>query len=267
MDVAAGQVAKLRSQAYMLLSLVFRQPEPRLVSWFGSIAASNLIRKIIKGLPSPAPGTQLQALVRMGRAMAEAGEIPELVAEYNRLFSSTPLVRVPLWASAYIGGEQKVCGEPALRASGIYARAGCGLASDFPDQPDHLVPELQFMSMLSRLEGAAWQRRDLEGVIHWVELEDEFVFEHLCPWTADGLVPRMQEWVPTGFYSTAVSALVELQSMDRSWTRSIRQGLVRVVGGGKVHGDLSQGSTGCSSSSTCGSPSECLLPEHQVPTS
>ena len=239
MEVAVGQVAKLRSQAYMLLSLVFRQPEPRLAGWFGSNAASNLIRKIIKSLPSPEPGRQLQALVRMGRSVVAAGEIPELVAEYNRLFSPSPLVRVPLWASAYIGGEQRVCGEPSHLAAKIYARAGFGLCTTFLDHPDHLVAELQFMSVLSQLQGAAWQRRDLEEVIHWAELEDEFVSEHLCPWTAEGLLPRMRESSQTGFYPTAVSALVELQNMDRSWTRTLGQRLVRVVGGGKVHGGLS----------------------------
>lgn len=239
MGIAMGQVADLRSQAYMLLSLVFRQPDSRLACWFGTRAATELIKDMVEGLPVAAPGEQLGMVVGRGRAIVADGEMSGLVAEYNSLFAATPKVQVPLWASAYIGGERAVGGEPARLANATYARAGFGLGTSCFEQPDHLVPELQFMSVLSRMQWSAWRREDLDEVMHCAALESEFVAEHLCPWTLDGLQRRIQEWSPTGFYQTAVSALVELLTMDRSWMPTVIHSLAGVEGGSEVPGRVS----------------------------
>lgn len=224
-----GRIAQLRSQAYTLLSLVFRQPDSALLSWFGSAPAARLLSRLVKGLPDPGPGERLASLVRADRTLAGAGELPGLVAEYHYLFSPTPTVRVPLWASAYSGGEQKVMGEPALLAREIYAWAGYTLSPDFSDQPDHLTLQLQFMSLLSNGQWGAWKRRDPGQATGWAALDQEFVSRHLFPWIVHGLLPRLQQWRQDGFYWRAVTALADLLTMDLNWTQTLSAKLTVAV--------------------------------------
>lgn len=116
----------------------------------------------------------------------------ELEVEYTRLFiNGYPRMVAPPYASVYLDRESGVGGPAAAWVRRMYRKAGVDTVAGFPEQPDHIMVELEFMLYL------------LQGGLDWKEraaLEREFI-SHLWRW-APRFLRLAQQGTRHLFYQT-----------------------------------------------------------------
>lgn len=136
----------------------------------------------ILGITSHEPWTQLQEY--LSQSCSDREELlEELAVEYTRLFinayGGTP---APPYGSVYLNEEHSLGGKTALQVLEWYRRAGVALPPDFPEAPDHLMVELEFLIHLTQFIPEVGNGEAAEDL---VQIRREFWQEHFCRW-----VPR-----------------------------------------------------------------------------
>ena len=116
--------------------------------------------------------------------------IEELQIEYTRLFiNGVPHVVAPPYASVYM--DQSIQGAFALKTLNFYREKGFGM-EESADLPDHLVHELEFLSLLAEEE-------DLAG-------EEEFLSKLFRPWYKQ-FCPRVAKETRHPYYRMVVTII------------------------------------------------------------
>jgi putative dimethyl sulfoxide reductase chaperone len=133
--------------------------------------------------------------IREGKEIREALEqspdyIEELQIEYTRLFiNGVPHVVAPPYASVYM--DKSIQGTFALKTLNFYREKGFAM-EEGADLPDHLVHELEFLSLLTEEE-------DLAG-------EEEFLSKLFRPWYKQ-FCPRVAEETRHPYYRMVVTLI------------------------------------------------------------
>ena len=116
--------------------------------------------------------------------------IEDLQIEYTRLFiNGVPHVIAPPYASVYM--DQSIQGAFALKTLNFYREKGFAM-EESADLPDHLVHELEFLSLLTEEE-------DLAG-------EEEFLIKLFRPWYKQ-FCPRVAEKTRHPYYRMVVTLI------------------------------------------------------------
>ena len=116
--------------------------------------------------------------------------IEELQIEYTRLFiNGVPHVVAPPFASVYM--DKSIQGAFALRTLNFYREKGFTMGED-ADLPDHLIHELEFLSLLT-------QEKDYAG-------EEEFLSTLFRPWYKC-FCPRVAEKTRHPYYKMVVTLI------------------------------------------------------------
>jgi len=102
--------------------------------------------------------------------------LEDLACEYTSLFIMPG--DVPPYESVYIEGQ--LMGEVTSRVKSFYYRYGLSPSSNI--FPDHIGVELEFMSALKRKEAELWEKGGGRLVEKVLDLEKEFLSEHLGKW-------------------------------------------------------------------------------------
>ena len=102
-------------------------------------------------------------------------------AEYVRLFVNAPEgVAAPPYASFY--GQGRLLGRAAEDAGAFYARFGLTLGEDNRDGPDHIVTELEFLSLLGAGEADTLRDGMAEDADALRAARAEFLSNHVFDW-------------------------------------------------------------------------------------
>ena len=153
--------------AYRLLSACLYQPSP---AWEESDIFAHL--KTALQVVAPAVASQADAMEGALRAVGET----EIAVNYARLFVGPFSLGAPPYGSFYLEPEKKVMGDSTLAVQEFYRQAGLSLDEDFPELPDHMAVELEFLSFL--LQGAS----EGDEVALWVDRRREFLRRFVAGW-------------------------------------------------------------------------------------
>ena len=109
-----------------------------------------------------------------------------------------------------VGGKKVrglMMGPSMLKVQSMYGRAGAGLdKAGYKELPDHISTELAFMSFLCTREYKAWTK-GMEGEAKdTLNLEKEFMDEHLSKW-APLLCENIRKNTKTSFYGGMATLL------------------------------------------------------------
>jgi len=138
----------------------------------------------------------------------EASREQNLRLEYDALFRVPGPRYTRPYESVYrdrqlIGGQVVyglVWGEATTAVKAMYAKAGVALAEETQELPDFIGLELGFMAFLCQQEGMAWERGDRDLARRYLELQREFLADHLSRWVSD-FCQEMRAKAETGFYA------------------------------------------------------------------
>lgn len=116
--------------------------------------------------------------------------IEDLQVEYTRLFiNGVPHVIAPPYGSVYM--DQSLQGAFAGDTLAFYRKKGFGMEKD-ADLPDHLIHELEFLSLLA-------EEKDFSG-------EEEFLIKLFRPWF-DRFHPKVTDGAHHPFYRMVVQLI------------------------------------------------------------
>ncbi len=109
----------------------------------------------------------------------------EIRLEYNRLFVGPNALPCPPYESVYRRDRAPsdlgmLMGPSVLDIKKRYGEAGLQISQNFPDLPDHVSVEMEFMSYLCAKEADVLSRH--EDVTIWRGRQAEFWRIHLEPW-------------------------------------------------------------------------------------
>ena len=131
----------------------------------------------------------------------EAGKISnlkeELEAEHTAIFT-LPSGAIP-HESVYLDKDRRLGGSVTMGVAEFYQRAGADIADASIVMPDHLGMELEFMGFLCGIEKELWESDDNGALSKCIELQREFLEEHLLRWILP-CCERIMESALYGFY-------------------------------------------------------------------
>jgi TorA maturation chaperone TorD len=148
---------------------------------------------------------ELTAIAARLRAGWEGAALEELLVDYTRLFLGPVEPRARPYASVWLSGENQVMQASTLDVARLYEEAGFGIAPDFPELPDHVAVELEFLYLLLFRAQEARTSGDDAALARWLELRRRFLDGHAGRWLGPFLL-AMHEGAETPFYE----ALAEL---------------------------------------------------------
>lgn len=167
------------------------------------------VRAVAEGLPYPLDGeARLETL-------ADGGEYVDFQGEYIRLFD-VGAVRppCPLYGGEW-GMPRRRSMEDALR---FYRFFGLKVDEGAHELPDHVTVQLEFMQVMSHLEGEA--RADGGDPLPLIRAERDFLTRHLARWWPL-LRRKIAACRPSPFYD-AVTALTEAFLLaDHAYVRGL----------------------------------------------
>lgn len=105
--------------------------------------------------------------------------LENLAVEYARLFIVPVYGYISTYESVYI--EERLLGESTCQVSRFYEKCGLGLHNK-DIMADHIGLELELMSYLKQKEVTARQNGNQDTNNKWLELQKEFITQHLDKW-------------------------------------------------------------------------------------
>lgn len=138
--------------------------------------------------------------------------LEDLAVEYARLFI-VPGISLSPYESVY--AEGMLCGESAQQVSNFYRKCGLKI-EDETLMTDHIGLELELMSYLKQKEAEAMKNGN-QDTSRWIELQKEFVSEHLGKW-APRFFAMAEEGTECPFYKEMARLGRELVRLEgKAW--------------------------------------------------
>lgn len=166
---------------YRFLAQCMQYPDPK---WMND-DFFNVLYNLLGTFEAITEGKEIRNAIEQS-----ADPIEDLQIEYTRLFiTGVPHVVAPPYASVYM--DQSIQGAFALKTLTFYREKGFTMGDD-ADLPDHLVHELEFLSLLT-------QEEDFTG-------EEEFLSKLFRPWYKQ-FCPRVAEETRHPYYRMVVTLI------------------------------------------------------------
>jgi TorA maturation chaperone TorD len=174
-----------REDAYRLLSACYYSPTSALSEEGCCAALATLLAEL-------AP----QAAQQAGKAAQLLDQTPleELLVEYSRLFLGPFKLVAPPYGSVWLDRTKTVMGTTTAQVAAVYQTHGLHLADDFPELPDHIAVELEFLSFLAFQQRQAHATGNREEAARFATAQLAFINEFLAPW----LTPFCQAIIEDG---------------------------------------------------------------------
>jgi len=162
-----------REDAYRLLSACYYAPTSALREEGCCAALATLLAEL-------AP----QAAQQAGKAAQLLNQTPieELLVEYSRLFLGPFKLVAPPYGSVWLDRARTVMGNSTAQVAAVYQTHGLHLADDFPELPDHIAVELEFLSYLAFQQRQAQTTGNQDQATRLVTAQLGFINEFLAPW-------------------------------------------------------------------------------------
>lgn len=190
-----------RADMYRLLSACFYQPEEAFLE-------EEVFGQLKTAMAQVNPRWVPEAAVLEDTFRAAGCEV--LMLDYSRLFLGPFDILASPYGSVYIDGEKIVMGDSTMRTLELYRQGGFEVAGDFPEVPDHVAVELEFLYLLSLRIG---QETDAAERRRLVTLKRTFLEEHLGQWI-EPLAAAVCKGAETEFYKTLAALTVRIVQED-----------------------------------------------------
>ena len=170
-EISRSAHAAARSGLYRLLSALFRsEPAAALVNQLRQAEFRDALAGAGVILPDDfytSPGKEY---------------LTELEMEYARLFIG-PGSHISPHESVHREDEESgLYGRATVKVRQFLETAGFTLQPDYNGLPDHISVELELMQVLAGYEAGAWDRNETELAMTCLELEKDFISQHLIRW-------------------------------------------------------------------------------------
>ncbi|MCS4541100.1 MAG: molecular chaperone TorD family protein [Euryarchaeota archaeon] len=220
------ELAEARSNIYNFFSLIYSfKPSKEFVEKIKDknflLALRSFSGSIFASLSKFIENSELNTLLN------------ELEIEYTRLFTAPGLDYVPpyesvykdKWTIEYSGVpeaglspktevvEGLLYGKSTVAVKEKYRKAGVKISENCKDLPDHIGLELEFMHYLTNKEFEAWKSRDKDSAIKFLEMQKEFLTEHLITW-APKFCSKVKESSKHIFYKTIAKLTKEYIELE-----------------------------------------------------
>lgn len=133
--------------------------------------------------------------------------IGDLAAEYASLFLGVSPNTVHLVESVYLGKDHLLYEKPYHEVLQAYRSLGFEKEEGFLEPEDHIAMEFEFMANLCRWEAKTIEMGDVENSTKYLNLQKEFLSEHLMKW-----VPELCHKLKGAAISTFYRAIAYLTS-------------------------------------------------------
>ena len=185
----AQELAKARAKLYQLLATVYiRPPDQDFLRLLAGWVASSIKAEGPAQLLSEQMRHSLGMLDSFFKKMEENSreELERTISvEFTKLFRGVKPLYSPLppYESVYREEAGRVFGELTFGVHQEYRRFGFELSHGFSGEPpDHISFELEFMHLLCSREAEAWANEDEDEALRLLQVEKEFLKEHLMEW-------------------------------------------------------------------------------------
>jgi len=177
--------ANNREDTYRLLSACYYAPTNALREEGCCTALAKLLAEV-----APQAAQQASEAARL----IDTTPPEELLVEYSRLFLGPFKLVAPPYGSVWLDRAKTVMGDSTAQVAAVYQTHGLQLADDFPELPDHIAAELEFLSYLAFQQRRAQVAGDPIEASRLAAAQLNFINEFLAPW----LTPFCQAIIEDG---------------------------------------------------------------------
>jgi len=174
-----------REDAYRLLSACYYAPTSALREEGCCAALAELLADL-----SPQAAQQASKATQI----LDKAPVEELLVEYSRLFLGPFKLVAPPYGSVWLDKTKTVMGDSTAQVAAVYQTHGLQLADDFPELPDHIAVELEFLSYLAFQQRQAQATGNQDEATRLATAQLGFINELLTPW----LTPFCQAIIEDG---------------------------------------------------------------------
>jgi TorA maturation chaperone TorD len=172
-----SQMARARASVYGLLADIFREaPSEAFLSKLRAPEFSGALHALDISLDEVFGDVPQEQLAE------------DLAIEYTRLFLGPGSHISPnesMHVASRFGEPNSLWGAATVAVKKFMEGAGLKIADSFPDMPDHITAEFEFMQRLLLKEIEAWNNDDKELSTNILNVEKRFYDEHLSQWVSN----------------------------------------------------------------------------------
>jgi TorA maturation chaperone TorD len=213
-----------RQTLYRFAALSFLDPQRGAWSCLASLRHDPLLKEaaaLLRDSPQPPKRALGELAARHLDPQMVLDQLPSTPDEHNILYENTFGLLVscpaPPHEIEYVNSKLDFQRSNGLAdISGFYRAFGLTIAENFPERPDHIVLELEFMAFLQGLERRAAQDEVNslnQRICH--SAQQKFLSEHLAWWTP-AFARLLCRENPHGFYAAAGRFLAALIPIERA---------------------------------------------------
>lgn len=193
-----------REDAYRLLSACYYPPTAALLEE----GCCTALAQVLSNVSNEAADRAAEA----ARVLVETSLESQLV-EYSRLFLGPFKLVAPPYGSVWLDKQKTVMGDSTARVAEFYHAQGLQLADEFPELPDHIAVELEFLSYLAFKEREAGSCGDSAAIGRLRQAQLDFINTFLLPW----LLPFTEAIIEDGeapFYQAIAACTAAFVTAD-----------------------------------------------------
>lgn len=187
-----------REDLARFLAACYYQPGPEL-------AEEEVCASIVQAAALIDP--ELEQIAERLRAAFETISPDELLLDYSRLFLGPFEIPAKPYGSVWLEGEKVAMGSSTVAVRELYRQGGFEMADDFPELPDHVAVELEFLYLLTFRENEGRRAGDAQALRDIGEQKSRFLREHLGEWIG-AFAEAVRKSAGTEFYRQ-LAALTE----------------------------------------------------------
>jgi putative dimethyl sulfoxide reductase chaperone len=140
MDVDEHTKLRKKGDCYRLLAGCFYQPDKTLL-------IQEKLFHSLEGLLNDVCPAAAPFAAEMDKALNQISE-GDLALEYAQLFVGPFELEAAPYGSVYMDKDRKVMGDSTIEVTKFYNETGLSISDEFPELPDHITAELEFMYYL-----------------------------------------------------------------------------------------------------------------------
>lgn len=182
-----GELAQTRSEVYKILAQCFSEPSKEIVKDLRGTSLTSSLKDFLEKIDLENPNfnegnNDLETYIKKNEDLALDDLHLNLRIEDARLFIGPRRLPSPPYESVYRTEGRLVMGESTVEVKKMYEKAGLQIVEQYTDLPDHIALELEFMYFLCVEEANAWKKDDKPTALKHLEMQKEFLDEHLMRW-------------------------------------------------------------------------------------
>jgi TorA maturation chaperone TorD len=151
---------------------------------------------------------------RLGEEFSTEG-LESLLVDYTRLFLGPSHPIAAPYGSVWLEDPKTLMGESTVAVQELYHEGEFEIDEDFPELPDHIAAELEFLYLLIYRENEARRNDNPEALKAMAGLRNRFLDEHLGAWVGP-FTAAVKAGAQSGFYRELAELTSRFVKMEAS---------------------------------------------------